>query len=371
MEISYRSGGNSALWSGGVQRVYLFFGEEDRLKYEAVEALIAYAVEEENQDFDLERLDASTAGADAILSSAGQIPFMATKRVTLVRGMEGWRDRNKQGECERLAEGIAKLGDTACLILVAAAEEEEGKRKTAVTVKLDNAAKKFGAVVICEGLKGEALAKWVSERVRHYGKKITPAASLKLVQAAGEEMTLLENEILKLVCYMGEDAQIDERAVSEVTSTSPEDEFFATVDAICKKQTDLSLKLLAELHRYDPKPQAVAGKLLALIGRQFRMLWPAKFLSGKRVPPRSVRQLPPELASELPTESNIVQLAFKAGDLFTMSEKFSWDSLTRAFELLLFCDLANKGNTTDEVSIFGNDPTINLQLLVVAISALR
>ena len=281
MEVGYRSGGAKALISAGLQKVYLFFGEEDKLKGEAVNALIVAAVGAENEDFDLERLDASTSTADAILASAGQIPFMAERRVTLVRGMEGWRDRNKQSECERLAEGIAKLGESACLILVASAEEEEGKRKTAVTVKLDNAVKKFGAVVTFEGLKGDALAKWVAERIRTYGKKITAGAAQKLIESAGDEMTLLDNEIIKLVCFVGDDATIDERVVSEVASSSPEDAVFATIDAISRKDTDLSLRLLAELHRYDPKPQAVAGKLLALLARQYRMLWQAKFLAGK------------------------------------------------------------------------------------------
>ncbi len=370
MELAYRSGGTDALLKPGLQKVYLFFGEEDRLKQEAVQGLIRKAVGDENEDFDLEKLDASSSTADQILASAGQIPFMAERRVTLVRGMEGWRDRNKAAECERLAEGMARLGETACLILVASAEEEEGKRKTAVTVKLDNAAKKYGAVVVCEGLKGDALAKWVIERSRFYGKKISSPAAMKLVEASGEEMTLLENEILKLVCFVGDETGIDERTVAEVASSSPEDAVFAAVDAICKKQIDLALKLLAELHRYDPKPQAVAGKLLALLSRQYRMVWQAKFLAGKRVPPRSVRQLPPDLASELPAESNIAQLAFKAGDLFAMSEKYTWAGLTRAFELLLHCDLANKGGVTDEAAVFGSDPAINLQLLVVSLASL-
>src|SRR5262249_5497900 len=122
------------------------------------------------------------------------------------------------------------------------------------------------------------------------------------------------------------------------------------------------------LHRYDPKPQAVAGKLLALLSRQYRMLWQAKFLAGKRVKPRGVRSLPPDLAGELATESNIPQGAFRAGDVFTLSAKYSWDELADAFEKLLLCDLANKGGVTDEAGIFGSDPVSNLQLLVLALT---
>jgi DNA polymerase-3 subunit delta len=112
----------------------------------------------------------------------------------------------------------------------------------------------------------------------------------------------------------------------------------------------------------------VAGKLLALLARQYRMLWQAKFLVEKRIHPRDVRALPPELAGELPGESSIAQLAFKAADLFSQSRLYSWAELTCALERLLFCDLANKGGATDEGDAFGSDPASNLQLLVLELT---
>jgi DNA polymerase III subunit delta len=365
MEINYKSGSPNALWKPALLPVYLFFGEEDRLKEEAVAALIKHAVSPDFADFDLETLDASDTTADAIRAAAGQLPFGSERRVVVVRGLEQWRDRGKQSEAERLAEGVERLGDSVCLILVTSAEEDEAKRKTAVTVKLDNAVKRGGAVVACRALKGEGLVDWIFGRVKQEGKRIEPGAVEQLIQAVGSEMLLLEQEIIKLVCYVGEADTIRGRDVAAVVASSPEDVMFATIDAIARRQTDVALSRLAELHRYDPKPQAVAGKLLALLARQYRMLWQAKFLAEKRINPREVRSLPPELASELPSESNIAQLAFKAGELFTLSRNYKWRELADALEKLLLCDLANKGGATDETDIFGGDPAKNLQLLVL------
>lgn len=368
MELNYKSGAASALWKSGLASVYLFFGEEDRLKEEAVAALIQQVVAADFRDFDLEALDAENASADAILAAAGQVPFGSDRRLIVVKGMEQWRDRGKQAEAERLAAGLERLPDTACLVLVAAAEEEEGRRKTAVTVKLDNAVKKYGALVTCPALKGEGLTDWILARAKKEGKRIEPNAAEALVGAAGNEMLALEQEIIKLVCYVGERENITARDVGAVVASSPEDVMFTTIDAIVRRQTDRALTLLGELHRYDPKPQAVAGKLLALLTRQYRMLWQAKFLVEKRVNPRDVRALPPEFAAELPSESNIVQLAFKAGDLFSQARNYTWAELTAALELLLLCDLANKGGVTDEAGIFGSEPASNLQLLVLELT---
>ena len=367
-EINYRMGAAAALWKPALLPVYALFGEEDRMKEEAVAAFIRHVVDPDFADFDLEKLSAGDSSADNILAAVGQVPFGSERRLVVVQGMEQWRDRGKQSEAERLAEGIARLSDSACLVLVAAAEEEEEKRKTAVTVKLDNAVKKVGAVVACRAIKGESLVAWVSERVQQEGKRIVPAAAEQLIGAIGTEMRPLEQEILKLVCYVGERPTITAQDVGLIVAASPEDVMFTTIDAITRRQTDRALLLLNELHHYDPKPQAVAPKLLALLSRQYRMLWQAKFLAEKRVNPREVRALPPDLAAELPAEGNIAAIAFKAADLFALSRNYTWDELTDALDQLLVCDLANKGGATDESGPFGSDLTANLQMLVMGLT---
>ena len=75
VEIVYKSGSPSVLWKPELQRVYALFGEEDRLKEEAVAALIKHVVSPDFADFDLETLDANTAGADGILSAVGTGTF--------------------------------------------------------------------------------------------------------------------------------------------------------------------------------------------------------------------------------------------------------------------------------------------------------
>lgn len=361
-------GAASALWKPTLLPVYLLFGEEDRMKEEAVAGFIRQVVNLDFADFDLEKLSAGDATADSILAAVGQVPFGSERRLVIVTGMEQWRDRGKQSEAERLADGIARLAGSACLVLVAAAEEEDEKRKTAVTVKLDNAVKKVGAIVACRAIKGENLLAWVAERVQQEGKRIAPQAAEQLVEAVGNEMRTLEQEIIKLVCYIGDRQTVTPQDVGLIVASSPEDVMFTTIDAISRRQTDRALMLLHELHQYDPKPQAVAPKLIALLSRQYRMLWQAKFLAEKRVNPREVRALPPELAAELPSEGNIAGIAFKAADLFTLARNYSWDELTHALDQLLLCDLANKGGATDEAGPFGSDLVANLQMLVMELT---
>ena len=106
MEIVYKSGSPAVMWKPALQRVYALFGEEDRLKEEAVAALTKHVVEPDFADFDMETLDAGTHTADDILASLAQAPFGSERRFVVVKGMELWRERGKNAEAERLAEGI-------------------------------------------------------------------------------------------------------------------------------------------------------------------------------------------------------------------------------------------------------------------------
>jgi DNA polymerase-3 subunit delta len=218
-------------------------------------------------------------------------------------------------------------------------------------------------------MRGEGLTDWIATRVRAEGKRIEPEAARQLVEAAGTEMLRLEQEILKLACYVGDRETIDGDDVAIVVSASSDDVIFQVVEAIARRKTDRALTLLDELHRHEANPHAVAAKLLALLARQYRLLWQAKHLAAKRIAPRDVRNLPEEIAGDLPSESNIAQAAYRAGELFAQSRGYEWAELAGALDLLLRCDLASKGGVTEEAGHFGADPTRNLQLLVIELTA--
>ena len=221
MEMAYRSGVADALWKPKLLPVYLFVGEEDRLKTEAVAALNARVGESEFAGFRSgdDGCRQCHRGCHSRGGWTGSLRLGAA--AVVVKGVEQWRERGRQSEAEQLAAGLARLGDSACLALVVAAEEDEGKRKTAVTTKLDNAVKKIGAVVTCAALKGESLVKWIRARVRQEGKRIDAETASQLVARAGGEMLPLEQEIIKLVCYVEEREQITAQDVATVVAATP------------------------------------------------------------------------------------------------------------------------------------------------------
>src|SRR5439155_231786 len=134
--------------------------------------------------------------------------------LVIVRGAEIYRRREKQAEAERLAQGIAKLGGMSCLVLRAAASEDEsGRGKTALTTKLDAAIREYGGLVRCRVLTPEAMAAWLQAEARAAGKKISGEAIELLMLVGKGDRIALRNELEKAICYVGDGALIDAQTV--------------------------------------------------------------------------------------------------------------------------------------------------------------
>ncbi len=368
MELTFKPGKPQDLWSDGLQRLYMLWGAEERWKDIAITVLSDRAVPPDWRDFDYEVLHLSECDSNTIIRAAGQVPFGAEKRMVLVKGAEKWRERSYASDAESFAEKVASIPDTACVVLVAAALDDDSRRKTIISPKFDAAIKKVGATVACGQLQGDALIRWIVEECAQAEKVMPVESAALLVETAGSSLVRLGQEIQKLVAYVGNRPNISQQDIQTLVSELPEDTLFQTVDAVMRGDTDNALLLLSELHRHDPRPQAVAGKFLAILSRQIKLVWQARWLIDQRIPPGGVRNLSPELAAALPVETCITQVAFKAGALFGMAKQWNFGRLTRAQELLLQCDMANKGGADDEEAVFGQDVVTNIQLLVILLT---
>lgn len=346
-----------------LRALYVFYGEDDVQKDEAIALLRTVVVSPDFADFDCETLDADTTTPEEILAAAGMAPFGSSHRLVIVRGAELFRKREKQSDAERLAEGVQRLGKSSCLVLrVAAAEDEKSRGKTLLTAKFDRAAYAVGAVVQCRALSEQGLQDWIEAECGAAGKRIEPAAAARLIQAAHGDRIALQGELEKAVCYIGDGKIITRASVDAVCSFDPEDVMFKLVEVISQRDPDRSLRLLHELLRYDNKPQSVAGKLLALLSRQFRFLWQAHELSRNRIDAAMIKTLPARIADELPSEGSITAMAWKARDLYALARLWDRESLVQAFEALLECDLANKGGQEGST-----DVVTNIELLILSL----
>ncbi|MEP6754828.1 MAG: DNA polymerase III subunit delta [Chthonomonadales bacterium] len=349
-----------------IKRAYALFGADDQGKEEAIAAIISVAIDPLFADFDSQVMDATLVPVDDILAAAAGAPFASPVRLTIVKCAEVYRKREKAGEAERLAEGIKRLPAQSCMVFRVANIEADRGRKTCLTAKLDNAISSVGTIIEFRALSEEALSDWLISEAARFGKLLDGAAAHRLSAVAPDDRIALRNELLKAVAFAGDSTRVTRDHVEAVVYHDPEDVMFKVVDAVSHRNLDLSLKLFHELLHYDNKPQSVAGRLISLLSRQLRLILQAGELSRMKVPASQLKGLPHEVADQLPSEGSIVSMAWKARDLYQLSNTWTPAQLLTGFQYLVECDAANKGG---EEGV--EDTVTNLELLIIKLCGMR
>lgn len=269
--MEYYKGLMNSLDRGLVSPVYLLYGEETYLKEKAVakfkEVLLPQAA-----DFNLDILDGETTELAAVVALAENLPFMAERRLVIVKGAPWFASKGKSGDQtaeegktggkeEVLLQYLSNPALTTCLIFIAG--DAVDRRK-----KLFKAITAAGAAIDFKALKTSDMVTWVNQRLKAASKQIEPAAARALVEANGKLGLLnLQQEVEKLLCYLGERSLVELSDVQQVAVNNIEQNIFNVVDAVVAGQTTKALNGIRELLALKEQPP----KILALLARQFRI----------------------------------------------------------------------------------------------------
>ncbi|AQS59920.1 DNA polymerase III subunit delta [Desulforamulus ferrireducens] len=269
--MEYYKGLMNSLARGVVSPVYLFYGEETYLKEKAVakfrEVLLPQAA-----DFNLDILDGETSQLTSVVALAENLPFMAERRLVIVKDAPWFAGKGKSGEQsgeeektvgqeEVLIKYLSNPAPTTCLIFLAGNSVDRRK-------KIFKAITAAGTAIEFKALKAAEMVAWVTQILKAAGKQIEPAAARALVEANGKLGLLnLQQEVDKLLCYLGERSLVELSDVQQVAVNNIEQNIFNVVDAVVAGQTGKALSGIRELLALKEQPP----KILALLARQFRI----------------------------------------------------------------------------------------------------
>ncbi|MHB0912353.1 MAG: DNA polymerase III subunit delta [Armatimonadota bacterium] len=334
-----------------MKSVYLFSGESDARKTSAVQKLISDFVDPAFEEFDLEKLDGDSAGAEEILSAAATLPFASERKVVVVARAE----RLSSDAQSRIAAFIPKLGEKSCLVLVS---EEK-----ALQAALAAAAKKHGEVVSFGKMRADALATLAQQTVRAHGKRAEPSALQMLVRSVQSGPAMLTKETEKLCVYVGERETITQADVLAVVAQPAEERVFPLIDAVAAGRADTAVDLLEETLSASAKADQELTKVLALLARHFRLLCQTRYvLDGARV--RSLSQAPEEFRARMMSELNPLSMPdWQQRRLAEQARLFTEKELRSCLEQVLACELSVKG-----LGKHGGSPRLNLEMLILRLS---
>lgn len=321
--------------------LHIFSGEDEFSVRKAAQELIDSLGPGEALSLNVARLSGEETSVEEVSALCNTPPFLAPARVVVLHGLlsrlEGARPQRQGGRpasrgrarkegadgWERLAEIAATLPATTTLILTDGPVSQDNPLLRSLAEKAEVRRFPF--------LRGRALAEWVRTRVAQGGGSISEQAVRALVEAIGGNLWAMDGEVEKLLLYCG-GRRVELEDVTALVSSVKEESLFGLGDAaIAGRYREARTRLRQALDG-----GIGASQIVALLGRQVRMLIAAQDLAGQRVSRR-------ELEEALGTRSN-----FAIEKAQSQAKRFSSKELVAMHRLLFQTDVAIKTGTLQE-----------------------
>ncbi len=256
-----------ALAQKSLPSVLLFEGEEEQLKKDALTALRREILPEGMESLNETVLE--DPPADRLIADAETQPFMADRRLVVVRDLPALMGRAEADE--RLLTWLPSVPDTTILLFYCTGKPDGRK-------KLYTAVKKMGGVVTFSPLRGAELTHFVTDAFRKAGKECDARTADHLIFTVGDDAGLLQNEVQKLAACAGDNPSVTSADVTALATPSTECTVYQMVDAVVAGQKGRALTLLRNQLLNGTEQMKILNSLL----RQYRLLQHIKIMQYEK-----------------------------------------------------------------------------------------
>jgi DNA polymerase III subunit delta len=253
----------------GDSPVVVLVGKVRYLKQAALRALTQIVLGDDDDDMAVTRFAGKDAELKSVCDELLTVSMWGDRRMVLVEDAGDFVTKNRAG----LEKYVAKPSKKSVLVL----DVETWPKNT----RLAKAVDQVGLAVECSELSGAALGKWIEDVAKdQHGKQIPRNAVQQLVQLAGTELGLLEQELSKLAAYVGDRPKIEADDVVKLVGGWKAETTWAMIGAVRDGQVGAALAYLDKLLVAGEAPQ----KLLGGINFSFRKLATATELARQGRP---------------------------------------------------------------------------------------
>ncbi len=198
----------------------------------------------------------------SVIADVGQIlPFMAERRLIIVQDSGFFKKAND------MADYLADFPDTTYVVF---AEREVDKRS-----RLYKWISKNGCVTECKAQTEPMLKQWIAGYLKRQGKAMSNAAAEHLMERVGTDMETLNNELDKLISYVGERDAVGDEDIDAVCAGLTVSRIFEMIDAVALGERNRALRLYDDLLANREQPMSI----LYLFSRHINILLQLRELS--------------------------------------------------------------------------------------------
>ena len=319
--------------------IYVLHGEDTFSSNEFLRRLLEAVGPPDLRDSNAASFEAGAFTIERFGAAAMAMPFLAERRLVVVRGLMGaaegqGRGRRGQDRAAGVQAGLAdllrQLPPTTDAVFL------EGKLTASNPVLA--AVKELGPDLVqareFPPLRGDELGRWIVDRAELKGAEIEGRAVAMLADMVGPNLWAMDSEIEKLSLYCDE-RPIGPDDVQALVTGAKEANVFRLVDAIMARRADAALAEMRTLLDTG----AAGPYLLSMVARQARMIAVAQELIAQGTPQQ-------EWGPRLGTGS-----AFVVRKTAEQARRFSPDAVRRLYRLLVETDVAIKTGAAEELAL--------------------
>lgn len=255
-----------------IHRLYSFSGVEEFVKVQALTALKQKLIQNSFEELNYHVMDGSLSTANDIVCACETLPFMSEKKMIVVKDyplLSSGTKKNGDEEKENLilSNYLYKLPDYNCLLFYTHGEVDQRKKITKMIGQ-------HGRIIIFNYLEEKELLQWIEKFLKKNGKNMNRADLYFLVRMMGNKLEDIQNEMEKLVNYIGERNTITQKDIDDVITKSLEYNIFKMLQLLDEHKVNQGIILLRQM--IDNGENCFG--ILHMIARQFRISLQAKLM---------------------------------------------------------------------------------------------
>ena len=239
--------------------VFLFAGNDSYSKEQAIKKLKSSLFDSSSSELDYKVFDGADAEIRDILDHVSTIPFLASKRLVIIRHFEKLSKENTS----RLIEYIKNPTKSTCLVLDA---EDDSIIKQYSQLSRHLIISSFGLI---SDSQFQARTKEMLSSAKS-DKKISHEAVMALKELYGNDMGSISQELQKLSSFVGDRVQIETSDVEEIAGKNLNASTFDLTDAIEVNDPEKALSIISELMISGKRHYEIVGLLCWQTKRLFK-----------------------------------------------------------------------------------------------------
>lgn len=248
--------------------VTVLVGENDVARQQELTQIV-HAFESEHGDMAVEKLDGEEASYQRILEAVQSVPFLASKKLVLLRSPSVCKEFVEQFE-----DFLGEIADTNDVVIT--------------EVKLDKRLAYYKALKKLQGfqefalLDGYGVATYAVDVAKANGATLSSADARYLVERVGANQLAVQHEVEKLALY---DEKITRQAIDLMTEPTPQSSVFDLIESAFAGDARRTTRLYEEQKALKVEPQ----QIVAMLAWQLHVLALVK-TAGQRSPDDIARE---------------------------------------------------------------------------------